>query len=50
VRLVTGVGAMVKAAVGERPAQPFVEEEEEQGNLDPLRGEMISVAGPVALQ
>ena len=31
---VLGIGAMVEAAVGERPAQPFVEEQEEQRNLD----------------
>ena len=29
VRLVMGVGAMVKAAIGEWSAEPFVEEEEE---------------------
>ena len=32
--LVTGVGAVVKAAVGQRPAEPFVKEQEEQGHLD----------------
>src|SRR5437764_4892006 len=50
VGLVTGVGGMVEAAVGEWAAEPFVEEEEEQGNLDPLRGKMVGVAGSVTLQ
>jgi hypothetical protein len=50
VRLVTGIGAMVEAAVGEWSAEPFVEEEEEQGNLDALRGEPVGVAGCVTLQ
>ena len=38
VRLVIDVGTMVKAAVGEWSAEPFVEEEEGEGNLDPLLG------------
>jgi len=50
VRLVIDVGAMVKAAVGEWSAEPFVEEEKEQGNLDPFRGEMVGVAGSVTPQ
>ena len=50
VRLVTGIGAMVEAAVGEWSAEPFVEEEEEQGNLNALRGEPVGVAGCVTLQ
>jgi hypothetical protein len=28
------IGAMVETAVGERPAQPFMEEQEEQRDLD----------------
>jgi hypothetical protein len=44
------VGAVVKAAVGERPAEPFVKEQKEQRNLDPLRGETVGVAGSIALQ
>jgi hypothetical protein len=31
--LVSGIWAVMEAAVGERSAQPFVEEEEEQGYL-----------------
>src|SRR5437763_16867967 len=50
VRLVIDDGAMVKAAVGEWSAEPFVEEEKEQGNLDPFRGEMVGVAGSVTPQ
>ena len=49
-RLVLGVGAVVEAAVGERAAQPFVEEEKEQRNLNPFGDETIGVAGAVALQ
>src|SRR3984893_10939378 len=49
-RLVLGVGAVMEAAVGERAAQPFVEEEKEQRNLNPFGGETIGVAGAVALQ
>ena len=50
VRLVIDVGTMVKAAVGEWSAEPFVEEEEEQGNLDPFWGEIVGVAGSVTPQ
>ena len=50
VGLVIDVGAMVKAAVGEWSAEPFVEEEKEQGNLDPFWGETVGVAGSVTLQ
>ena len=35
-RLVMGVGTAVEAAVGERAAEPFVEEQKEQRNLDPF--------------
>src|SRR6202007_1989084 len=49
-RLVMGVGAGVKAAVGERAAKRFVEEQKEQGNLNPFWGETVGVAGAVALQ
>ena len=49
-RLVLGVGAVVEAAIGERAAQPFVEEQKEQRNLNPFGGETIGVAGAVALQ
>jgi hypothetical protein len=34
--LVSGIWAVMEAAVGERSAQAFVEEEEEQGDLDSL--------------
>jgi len=49
-RLVMGVGAVVKAAVGKRAAEPFVKEQEEQGDLNPFWGEAIGVAGSVTLQ
>ena len=41
---------MVEAAIGERAAQAFVEEQEEERNLNPFGGETIGVAGAVALQ
>ena len=43
-------GAVMEAAMGERTAEPFMEEEEEQGHLDPFRGEAVGVSGPVPLQ
>ena len=49
-RLVMGVRAVVKAAVGERAAEPFVKEQEEQGDLNPFWGEAVGVAGSVTLQ
>jgi hypothetical protein len=49
-RLVLGVGAVVEAAVGERAAEAFVEEQKEQGNLNSFGGETVGVAGTVALQ
>src|ERR1700730_6741751 len=49
-RLVMGVGAVVKAAVGERAAEPFVKEQEEQGDLNPFWRETVGVAGSVTLQ
>ena len=48
--LVTGDGAVVEAAVGERTAEPFVEEEKEQRDLDAFRREAVGVAGSIALQ
>jgi hypothetical protein len=49
-RLVMGVGAAVEAAVGERAAEPLVEEQEEQRKLNPFWGETVGVAGSVTLQ
>jgi hypothetical protein len=49
-RLVMGVRAVVKAAVGERAAEPFAKEQEEQGDLNPFWGETVGVAGSVTLQ
>ena len=40
VRLVIDIGAMVKAAVGEWSAEPFVEEENEPGNPGLRRGRL----------
>jgi hypothetical protein len=38
-RLVLGVGTMVEAAIGERAAQAFVEEQEEERDLNAFGGE-----------
>jgi hypothetical protein len=43
-------GAVVEAAMGEWAAEPFVEEEEEQGHLNAFRGEPVCVSGSIALQ
>ena len=43
-------GAVIEAAMGERTAEPFMEEEEEQGHLDPFRGEAVGISGSVPLQ
>ena len=47
--LVSGIWAVMEAAVGERSAQPFVEEEEEQCYLNSFWREAVGVAGAVAL-
>ena len=49
-RLVVGIRAVVKAAGGERAAEPFVKEQEEQGDVNPFWGETVGVAGSVTLQ
>ena len=45
-----GIGLMMEAAVGERSAQTFVKEQEEQRDLTPFGGEAVGVAGAVTLQ
>ena len=47
---VLGLGLMMKAAVGEGSAQPFMKEEKEQSDLNPFRREAIGVAGSVTVQ
>jgi hypothetical protein len=49
IRLVTGTGAVVKAAVGEGSTEPFVEEQKGQRHLDPFRCEPVGIAGAVTL-
>ena len=49
-RLMTGDGAVVETAVCERTAESFVEEEEQQRNLDAFWGEAVGVAGSIPLQ
>ena len=43
-------GAVIEAAMGERTAEPFMEEEEEQSHLDAFRGEAVGISGSVPLQ
>src|SRR6478672_10612251 len=43
------VRTVVEAAVGERSAQPFMEQQEEQRDLDAFCGEAVGVARAVAL-
>src|SRR5438552_4505040 len=47
-RLVMGIRAVVKAAVGERAAEPFVKEQEEQGDLNGIVTETGSEASGVS--
>ena len=49
-RLVTGNRPVVQSAVGNRPAERFVEEEEEQRSRHALRRETIDVSRHVTLQ
>ena len=49
-RLVLGVGTVVEAAIGERAAEPFVKEQEEERDLNAFGDETIGVAGAVALR
>src|SRR6516165_7755148 len=49
-RLMSVVGAVMEATVGEGAAEPLVEEQEEKRHLDPFRCEPVGVAGAVALQ
>src|SRR5215469_11212292 len=44
---VLGLGLMMKAAVSEGAAQPFMKEEKEQGDLNSFRGEAIGIGGNV---
>ena len=46
----SGLGLMMEAAVGERSAQPFVKEEEQESDLHAFCGEAVGVAGPISLQ
>jgi hypothetical protein len=45
---VPGVGAVVKAAVGEGSAEAFVEEQKQQGDVDAFWRETVGVARAVA--
>jgi hypothetical protein len=47
---VLGLGLMMKAAVSEGAAQPFMKEEKEQGDLNSFRGEAVGIGGNVTLQ
>ena len=49
-RLVTADRSVMEAAVGERTAEPFVEEEKKQRDLDAFWGEAVGVSGSIPLQ
>ena len=49
-RLMSGVGAVVEATVGEWAAEAFVKEQKEQRHLDPFRGQAVGAAGAVTLE
>jgi len=48
VRLMSGVGPVVKAAVGQRTAEALVEEEEQECDLNTLGREPVSVTATVS--
>ena len=48
-RLMSGVGAVVEATVGEWAAEPFVKEQKEQRDLDAFWREPVGVARAVTL-
>ena len=50
VRTVLGVRTMVETAIGQWAAQPLMEEQEEQRDLDALDGQAVIVASAVTLQ
>ena len=50
VRFVIGRRAVMKAAIGERSAEPFMEEQKQQSDVDALGGEAVGVAFAVALE
>jgi len=48
--LVAGGRAVMEAAMSERSAETFVEEEEEEGNLDAFLSETVGVSASITLQ
>ncbi len=44
------VGLVVETAVGQRPAEALVEEQEQERELDALGGELVGIAGAMASQ
>ena len=49
-RLVLGVGTVVEAAIGERAAQAFVEEQEEERDVESFGRQAVGVTASIALQ
>ena len=45
-----GIGAVMEAAVGQGTAKAFVEEEEQECDLEAFGGEAVGIASAVALQ
>ena len=50
IRAVCGMGLVVETAVGQRPTEALVEEQEQQYDLDTFGGELVGVAGAIALE
>ena len=50
VGLVCGVRLVMESAIGQGSAKPFVEEQEQESDLNPLGGEPVRVASAVALE
>ena len=47
---VVGVGPVVETAVGNRSAEAFMEEQEQQRHLDPLGSEAVGVTGAITFE
>jgi hypothetical protein len=45
-----GIGSMMEEAAGERPAEPLMEEQEEERDAEALVGQAIRVAAAVAFE
>ena len=46
----SGIGSVVKSAVGQGAAEPFVEEQKQERDLKTFGGESAGVAGAIAFE